>query len=345
MREKDEKGKSYKFYAIIGILTGSLVLILMFGVPWATMFPPPGTPTPVAQTTTVGMTDWTSRENLGELCPFTMYGDKGKITEIEHRYDLTYYETISTEVMPDDFGKDISEYDYIIIRVNPDEATDGWWTTYDYMYPVMGGNFDFNLFAYHEATDLYGNVLNIVEGTVWDRATNTNGTIPLWFPSVTKTETHLGNHFTITDDLADLSQTTLDYLWNEKYCRSMPTLFTLTDDVTDHTKTGDYATITETFAIEWDFNVTISTTDGVATQVNFTADCDYNFLIEIDDDKLYFVSTESWDTLLGNFEMFFEIFTAANITCDTVKAGRVIIPNRFFGTSYTFTSLQILASA
>ena len=302
-------------------------------------------PTPAAQTSFIFMTDYTSTEDLGELCPVTVRGDKGEITETEHIYDITYYEIVSTEVMPADFDEDLSEYDYIIITPNPDEATDGYWTTYDYLFANLGRNRNFYLSGYHEATDLYGIPLNIVDGTAWDLATDTNGTIPIWFPTVTKTELHRGKYFTVEDDLADLSQTTLDRLWNEKYYRNMPTLFTLADDVADHDKTGDYAMITETFAIEFDFNETISTVDGEVTQVNFTAECDYSFLIEIDADKLYFITTESWDTLYGNFEMFFEVSMHYNISVSTVKAGRVVIPDRFFGTSYTFTSLQTLATA
>ena len=346
MREKDEKeGKSYKFYVIIGILTGSLVLILMFGVPWGTWFPPETPPTPALTTSSITITDSTSTENLDELCPVTVRGDKGEITETEHIYDITYYEIVSTEVMPADFDKDLSEYDYIIITPNPDEATDGFWTTYDYLFPNSGSNYDFKLFGHHEATDLYGIPLNIVNGDAWDLVTNTNGTIPIWFPTVTKTEIHRGKYFAIEDDLSDLSQTTLDRLWNERYYRDMPTLFALADDVADHDQTGDYAMITETFAIEFDFNDTISTVDGENLQVNFTAECDVSFLVEIDADKLYFITTKSWNTLYGNFEMFFEVFMGSNISVTTVKAGRVIIPDRFFGTSYTFTSLQTLATA
>ena len=346
MREKDEKeGKSYKFYAIIGILTGSLVLILMFGVPWGTWFPPETPPTPALTTSSITITDSTSTENLDELCPVTVRGDKGEITETEHIYDITYYEIVSTEVMPADFDKDLSEYDYIIITPNPDEATDGFWTTYDYLFANSKSNYDFKLSGHHEATDLYGIPLNIVNGDAWDLVTNTNGTIPIWFPTVTKTEIHRGKYFAIEDDLSDLSQTTLDRLWNERYYRDMPTLFALADDVADHDQTGDYAMITETFAIEFDFNDTISTVDGEVLQVNFTAECDVSFLVEIDADKLYFITTKSWNTLYGNFEMFFEVFMGSNISVTTVKAGRVIIPDRFFGTSYTFTSLQTLATA
>lgn len=328
------------------LIFGSVIVIVVVALLSANAYQLAGTDLgddTEAKTSTISLTDWTSKEDLGELCPVTVLGDKGQITETEHIYDITYYEVVSTEVMPNDFNKDLSEHDYIIIRPNPDEATDGFWTTYDYLYANFKKNGDFDLFGYHEATDLYGNVLNVVGGDEWDKAANINGTIPLWFPSVTKTETHRGTHFAIEDDLADLSQTTLDKLWNERYYRNMPTLFALADDVADHTKMGDYGMISETFAIEFDFNETISTVDGNVKQVNFTADCDIDFLIEIDDDALYFVTTESWDTLLGNFEMFFEVFTAANITCSSVKAGRVTIPDRYFGTSYTFASLQTLA--
>ena len=304
----------------------------------------PPAPTPAVATSSVSMTDWTSREDLGELCPITVYGDKGEITETEHIYDITYYETVSTEVMPNDFDKDLSKYEYILIRTNPDEATDGWWTLDDYLFKNDFKNYDYPLYAYHEATDLYGNVLDVVGGDEWDKAADGNYSIPLWYPTVTTTERHRGTYFDVTDDLADLSQTTLDKINNEKYYRCMPTLFSLADDVADHTKIGDYAMITETFAIEIDFNVTISSVDGAATQVNFTADCDYDFLIEIDDDALYFIATESWNTINGNFEMNFEITTAANITCSSVKAGRIGLPNRFFNDAGTvFTSLQTLA--
>lgn len=337
---KDRKFMKWLPYALV-------LCLIVGGLSWYLFAQAPvPTPTTAANTSTVSMTDWTSRQGLGELCPITVLGDKGQITETEHIYDETYYETVSTEVMPNDFSKDLSEYEYIIIRTNPDEATDGWWTVDDYLFKNDFKNYDYPLYAYHEATDLYGNVLNIVGGGAWDRDADGNYTIPIWYPTVTKTEIYRGPHFTITDDLADLSQTTLDKLWNEKYYRDMHTGFSLADDVTDHTKIGDYAMITETFAIEFDFNATISSVDGNVCQVNFTADCDVDFQIEIDDDALYFITTESWNTINGNFEMFFEITTAANITGVTVKLGRIVIPNRFFNDPGTvFTSLEIISTA
>jgi len=323
---------------------GLLILIIVGGVSFFFAQSLVPAPTPAAATSSVSMTDWTSREDLGKLCPITVYGDKGEITETEHIYDITYYETVSTEVMPDDFSKDLSEYEYILIRTNPDEATDGWWTTYDYLFKNDFKNYDYSLYSYHEATDLYGNVLNVVGGDEWDKAADGNYSIPLWYPTVTTTERHRGPYFDVTDDLADLSQTTLDKINNEKYYRCMPTLFSLADDTADHTKIGDYAMITETFAIEFDFNATISSVDGNVCQVNFTANCDYDFLIEIDDDALYFITTESWNTINGNFEMNFEITLGANITGSSVKGGRIALPNRFFSDAGTvFTSMQTLA--
>ena len=323
-----------------------ILALLVGGLSWY-FYAQSAVPLPTTATTsTVSVTDWTSREDLGELCPVTAYGDKGEITETEHIYDITYYEIISTEVKPNDFDEDLSEYEYVIFRVNPDEATDGWWTVYDYMFKNSFNNYEFPLYAHHEATDLYGNVLDVVGGDEWDRDTAGNYSIPIWYPTVTTTENHRGKYFAIEDDLADLSAVTIAKLNNEKYYRDMPTLFSLADDTADHTKVGDYGMITETFAIEIDFNVTISSVDGNGCQVNFTAECDYDFLIEIDDDALYFITTESWNTINGNFEMNFEITLAENITCSTVKLGRIVIPDRFFNAAgTTFTSLQTIATA
>jgi len=325
------------------------VIILVFVVGGLSIFFYSQSPTPPQTTLNVStaiVTDFTSREDLGELCPFTAYGDKGDITETDHIYDITYYEIIATEVKPNDFDEDLSEYEYVIFRLNPDEATDGWWTTYDYMFKNSFNNYEFPLYAHHEATDMYGNVLNVVGGDEWDRDTAGNYSIPIWFPTVTTTERHRGKYFAIEDDLADLSAITLAKINNEKYYRDMPTLFSLADDTADHTKVGDYGMITETFAIEFDFNETISSIDGNEHQVNFSADCDTDFLIEIDGDALYFVTTESWNTYYGNFGMNFEITLAENITCSTVKLGRIVIPNRYFNDAGTvFTSLQTVATA
>jgi len=334
---KNKKLTKWLPYAII-------LLLLVVGLSWFFYAQSMVSPPPLAaETSSISVTDWTSRESLDELCPVTVRGDKGGITETANIYDDTYYETVKAGVMPAAFGEDLSKYEYIKITVNPDEATAGWWTVYDYVFKNDFKNYEYSLYGHHEATDLYGNVLDVVGGDEWNLATDGNYTIPLWYPTVTTTERHLGRYFAIEDDLADLSAATLAKLNNEKYYRDMPTLFSLADDVADHSKIGDYAMITETFAIKFDFNATINTTDGSVFQVNFTADCDYDFLIETDDDKLYFVTTESWNTINGNFEMNFEITTAANIMCEAVYAGRVLIPDRFFGTSYTFSSLQILA--
>ena len=329
-----------------------IIALLVGGVSWFlyAQAPVPTTTPTTTSTSTISMTDWTSKENLGELCPVTVYGDKGEITNIDERYDITFYEIIKTEVMPNDFDEDLSEHDYVMIRPNPDEATDGYWTTYDYFYPNMGNNFVFDMYAYHEATDLYGNVLNVVGGGAINLTYDVHGveagnyTIPLWYPTVTKTELHQGRYFAIEDDIADLSAKTLTKLYNERWYRSMPTLYSLADDTCTHGLSGDYEWISETFAIEFIFNDTISTTDAAATQVNFTATCDYDFIVDYDDATMYFITTESWNTLNGNFEMLFEVTTADDITINSIKAGRIVIPGRFLGTDYTFTSLQTLAS-
>jgi len=139
---KDRKFMKWLPYFLVGIL-------IIGGLSWFffSQAPVPPAPTP-AERSTVSMTDWTSRQNLGEVCPITVLGDKGQITETEHIYDITYYETVSVEVMPNDFSKDLSEYEYLIFRTNPDEATDGWWTVDDYLFKNDFKNYEYPLYAY-----------------------------------------------------------------------------------------------------------------------------------------------------------------------------------------------------
>jgi len=351
MREKDDgKGKSYRFYAVIGILTGSLVLILMFGVPWSTIFPPPSTVTPTEDYSTISITDFTSREILDELCHITVHGNDVDIDDTDEKYDITNYEVIVTTKDPADFDEDLSDYDHIRIRVSPDESATQYWTTYDYWFSNLGNNYHFDMYAYHEATDLYGNVLDITSGSAWDLQMQNggdggtggiNGTIPVWFPTVTKTELHLGDHYGIETDLADCSQTTLERLWDEKWWRSMPTLYSDAVDVADHDYAGTYEWITEAFAIKFDFNETLVLTDGDVDQVNITVECDYETSIEYTGTYIYIITTESWDTISGNFELNFEIDLAGGINCTDVYLGRISIPNRDL-TGSSFGSLQTI---
>jgi len=343
--DKKNKGKGNKFYGIaIVVLLCTLGLLSVFVVPWSTIFPsPPPTPTPAENYSYVYINDWTDRETLNELCPIEIWGNDKNIDTIEDIYDISNYEIAVSECYPEKVKDDLSEYTHIMIRVNPDEATDGYWTTYDYFYPNYNQNFNYYLNAYHEATDIYGAVRDQESCADWDGLT-ANVTVPVWYPISTITEPHYGTGWEISDtDFDDLTTIQLARLYNERYHRNMPTLFSLADDTADHSKTsGDYMTITETSAIEIVFNTTISNIDGNADQVNFTADCDIDHFVEQDGTALYIVFGESWDCYnTGIFVTNFEVACAVNITGVTVKIGRIVIPNRNFA-GYTFTSLETL---
>lgn len=344
MRDPDEKGKNTKYFVGAGILIGATLLILALAVPWSVVFPPATTTTTVETPYSyVSMTDWTDRDNLDELCPVEIWGNDKNIVTIEDMYDFSNYERAVSECYPEKVKDDLSEYTHIMIRVNPDEATDGFWTTYDYFYPNAEQNFNYSLYAYHEATDMFGAVRDQESSADWDGLT-ANVTVPVWYPISTTTEPHYGTGWPISStDFDDLTTTQLARLYNERYHRSMPTLFSLADDTADHSKTsGDYMTITETSAIEITFNTTISNTDGAATQMNITADCDIDFFVEQDGAAIYIVFGESWNCYdNGAFVTDFEVSCAVNITGATVKIGRIVIPNRNFA-GYTFASLETL---
>ena len=343
MKDKNKKGNNKIYGIIIVVLLCSFALLSVFVIPWSTFFPPEPTVAPAENYSYVYVHDWTDSEILDEVCPVEIYGNDKNIDTIEAKYDISNYEIAVSECYPDKVKADLSEYTHIMIRMNPDEATDGLWTTYDHFYPNYNQNFNYYLNAYHEATDIYGAVRDQESSADWDGLT-ANVTVPVWYPPSTTTEPHYGTGWKISDtDFDDLTTIQLARLYNERWHRNMPTLFSLADDTADHSKTsGDYMTITETSAIEIIFNTTISNTDGADTQVNFTADCDIDYFVEQDGTTIYIVFGETWDCYnTGVFVTNFEVACAVNITGVTVKIGRIVIPDRNFA-GYTFASLETL---
>lgn len=341
-------GTKWKLFAVLGILT------LAIGVPvgiWAgitaynTMAIGSETGPTAQPYSYVYVYDWTSNENLNETCPIGILVNDKTLTEPDEIYDISNYKSLVTEEYPEVIKEDLSSYDYAIFITNPDEATDGYWTL-DHKVVELEGNSDFILYAKHESTDIYGNILDRDSGTEWAGATNGNFSTFLWFPYVTTTEYHQGPKWDIYDEIADLSATTLKKLKNENEWRCQPTIFDLTVDQADHDRTGDYLLITETSALEFDFNDTIGASDSV-TGLNITVDCDINYMVEYgagsNADKLYIVFTETWDCVNGDFTLDFDITMGANLTASNVKAGRISILGRYFNdVAPTFTSLQTL---
>jgi len=325
--------------AIIGV--SSIIGVLVYNNINAQAQAPAPAPQSVSY---VGLTDHTSLEVLDKLCKVSILGNKEELDEDEI-YNENFYESVVTEKYPEDIAEDLSDYDYVIIRINPDEATDGYWTLADHVYQINGFNTNFNLYAYHESTDIYGNILDRTSGTAWSGATSGNYSTTLFFPFDTATERHWEENgdWVYDDAWADYTSKTQDYIDNERYWRCQPTIFSLADDQTDHTRTGDYVDITETPSIKLDFNTTIgaSTSD---TAVNITFDCDIEYQTEIVDDLLYLNFLETWDCFeIGTFNFNFEISLGVNITCSNVYVGRILIPGRFFNeVTPTFTSLQTL---
>jgi len=289
--------------------------------------------------------DWASGENLEDLIQVSILVNDKELTDPNEINDFSNYKNEISAKMPEDIKVDLSDYDYAIFIINPNEATEGYWTR-EYQVYDLNGNANFTFYPKHKSTDIYGSVLDRDSGAVWTGATNGNYSIYLWFPFETTTERHQGAKWVISDVIADLSAKTLKKLNNEKYWRSRPTVFDMNDDQADHERTGDYLTITETTSIEFDFNDTIGAADSV-TGLNITVDSDINFMVEYgagaNADKLYIVFLETWGTVYKTFSLDFEIDMGANLTCSNVKVGDHSIPGRYFNdVAPTFTSLQTL---
>lgn len=345
-RKKISKLKLMIIVLVVVVISGAGTVVGLYFAGYFTIGPP-SIPTPTTYST-VTVIDHTSGEVLDALCPVSIQGNKKALTDQSEIYASVNYENVVTEKFPEDINEDLSDYDYVKITTNPDEATDGYWTLNDQIFYIKKVNQKFIIYAFHESTDLYGNVLDRDSGSEWAGATNGNFTCVLWYPTVTKTELHWesGGDWYYNAPWDELSQSTIDKLWNEKYWRCQPKIFDMSVDQADHKKSGEYLLITETSAIKLGFNATVGSSTS-ATGVNITVESDIDYQVELgagaDSDKIFIVFTETWNTISGNFDFDFEISMGVNITCSNVFAGRVSIPGRYFNDVVpTFTSLQTL---
>ena len=84
--------------------------------------------------------------------------------------------------------------------------------------------------------------------------------------------------------------------------------------------------VTNVFTIEFTFNTTISLVDGVATQVNLTLNDNSPIELAYSATTIYMLFYRVIDFESGAYSVNFDVAMAVNITCLTVKTGRIVVP-------------------
>jgi len=355
-----KSGSGMKIAAIIGILALAIgvPLGIAAGVVYFTVGPGavgPGLPgeTPPPEKSYAKAIDFVSLEFVNDIAQVQILGNDVDINDADDRYDETNYETAySTDSFEDlaEDGIDLSEYTDIIIKIDPSNTT--YWAPYDIVATINNVNTNFTCYQYHRPSDMYGNVLDDTDGSAFD-GTDGNYTTYGWFPKVSSDELHQeeDGDWEYDEALSDYSDAVVYFIKNQNNFRCWQTSFDLDNDQADHSESGSYTDITDTFMIKIDMNDTIGTSTS-DTGVNITLsdqnelDFEVHFGTGDDDDKIYLVSQNTFHLKNGIFELGFEFQSAVNITTSAIYWGPGIIAGNYWtDVAVDFTSIETIYSA
>ena len=338
-----KKGKRRLLYgSLAGII---LLLVVVISFPYASQYLDTTTPTTPTTKTTFVIVDGASGEIISDICELDIYVPRSTsiFAETDDYYDISLFEIEENNKDANDISLDLSSYEAVWVVLSADTPTIAYWTEdWKIVYP-NSLNTPRQYSAHHRSSDIYGNILNDTDGSVFSGFTDGNYTYYLWFPTYTTTQYHwdTADNWDIVGDWDELSTATISNLRNENIYREQETVFDLDVDTADHSRQGDYNDVTNIPSIKLTFNASIGA-DASTTDINMTIDSDYDYYIEYSTTYAFINFMETWDTTEGVLTLPMEIEFGSQIQCTQIDIGRNEVLGNHFTDGFTFTSEQVL---
>lgn len=338
--------KNKKVALILGILLFSLVGVglFLFISPDSPLNTPVDTEKTTSTFTLISSVDGEDVSNFVEINVWTPKSD-ATFDDEEDYYTMSKYEETKSSVNADDVSIDLSLYTAVWIEIDPDGETV---FENDFHY-IAGVNSDHSFFVYDLSTDVNFNILDedtmaVITCGDLDMSGGYVAVVDVPHATETANQLHVGTNWEMEQaDFDDLTANEKAFYYDEKnWACQCPTYDPAEDLEKDFDK--DLEKLTEAFALMFDFNGTISTTDGDANQVNTTVSSDYPVEVIVSGDKIYFIWYETIDFEDGAYSVYFDmdtnpVTTTGTVHLDDVDSGRIVVP-RDDDSLGTFTKLS-----
>lgn len=311
-------------YMLLGLLVVGVVTFFLW--PQA-----PVETTPTTGDSTFKTTCYTSGEDISNFFELSIWTpkDTASFDEIEDKYTMTNFEETKSSLDADDISIDLTDYPYVWVESDPDAET----VFSSHFYLLLGGaNYDYELYAYDQSTDVNFNVLDdtlaaisIVLGNRTLTSANYTAVYDVPHVTTTSTELHYGTGWAMsTADFADLTQTQKNVYYDEaQWTGQFPYYSPVVDTLKDPRYPLEY--ITDGFAFMFKFNESISTTPGVAN-VNFTVASDVDAEVVTSGEYIYMIFYEEISFKDGAVMSKFEMQTGTGICLTDCDSGRIVVP-------------------
>lgn len=294
--------------------------------------------------TTIQLISYVDGEDVSwmEVSIWTPDPDK-TIDEYEDLFVITNFEETEASKDAEDISIDLSSYTYYWIEIDPDGES---YFETTWILKSGGINSLQTIYVYHQASDVDINVLDVDGMDEWDLTSDATIKVILDVPHASSNQLHYGDDWSIsTEDYNDMTTEEVAEMQNQQKWRcEAPKYSPIDDDEKEYD--DDLERLTDAFAIEFDFNNTVSLTDGATTQVNLSLHEDSfpgsSYLpieIVVSGDKIYAIFFEVIDFEDGAYDFDVDIELGSEIGASTVKTGRLEVPRGNNGLG-TFTALS-----
>lgn len=324
---KGDVNKPTKILASIGII--AFVVVIICGGVFLTAYIQGLSIAPaidVDETTFIGF-DYVSGEDVSGHAHIKILGLKSTVEnpDSDDIRTLTNFEELEAVNDIEDISVDLSEVPYYYIVFNP--AGDQYFATHYQLEFGMKNVANKEITLYHQASDIKGTVLDTSTMDEWDRSSDiTHALISLDVLHESGLELHKGDGWdTSTTQYTDLD--TVDQLFFQdqaNYRCEFPTYSPSLDSDKDGQDVLEV--VTNVFAIEFTFNVTISLVDGATTQINMTINDNSPIELAYSATKIFMLFYYVIDFENGAYPVAFDIALGTHINCSTVKSVRVPVP-------------------
>lgn len=254
--------------------------------------------------------------------------DEDKIEDFEDVFTMSLFEEEESSKDADDVSIDLREVSYAWVEVDPD--AESVFET-DWILLTGGTNKDYILFAKDLSSDLNFNIHvrdTLASVTVANYQTDNNLTVVMDVDHYTVANIHANTDDwdVDDDDWADMTTSEREEYYDEAKFRSQETLYSPHDDL-EKDYDDPLEQMTNGLCLRFIFNGSVSTTDGSATQVNFTVnDSDLPIEVIFNGVNVDLIWYEGIDFLDGAYTFDVEIQYGADIKLSDVDSGRIVVP-------------------
>lgn len=316
---------------IFAIITAGIILGVGWQLGWLAPLGIGGDDEPTVLTTSsFSVISKIDGEDVSDFIELSIWipEDEDKIEDADDIFTMALFEEEESSKDAEDISIDLREVSYAWVEIDPDAES----VFETHWILITGGvNREYVIHGIHLSSDVNFNIQvrdTLASVTVASYQTDNNLTVIMDVDHYNTAGIHANSDDwdVDDDDWVDMTTEEKEEYYDEAGFRSQEPLYSPHDDL-EKDFDEPLEQMTDGLALRFIFNGSVSTTDGSATQVNFTVNNeDLPIEVVFNGVNIDLIWYKGIDFLSGAYTFDIEIQFGDNITLSDVDSGRIVVP-------------------